>query len=65
MTNIAPEDIAIDIIQDTHQAVDADKRDGWDGLNTVEEINEAAHFLGEITESEYQRNKVALNKLVF
>lgn len=64
MTNIAPEDLAEDIMRDTLEAVDADNRIPT-GQYTLEEINEAAHFLGEIPEPAYQRNKVALNKLAF
>lgn len=61
MTNIAAEDI----MQDIYETFDADYRDGFNGRNTVEQINEAAHFLGIITEPEYQRNRIALEKLAF
>lgn len=64
MTNIAPEDLAEDIMRDTFEALDADGRIPT-GQYSVEQINKAAHFLGEITEAEYQRNQVALNKLAF
>jgi hypothetical protein len=65
MTNVAPEDEAEQIMLDSYETFDADRRDGFNGRHSVEIINEAAYFLGEISEPGYRRNKVALNKLAF
>ena len=56
---------AVYIMVDAEETFNADKRDEFNGRNTVEQINEAARTTGGITEPEYQRNKVALNKYAF
>ena len=54
-----------DVMRDAIETSDADKRDKWNGHHSVESVNIAAHLLREITEPEYQRNRVALNKYAF
>lgn len=53
------------IMLDAHATFDADNRDGNIGNISVERVNEAAFAVGEIGLPDYQRNRVALEKLVF
>ena len=53
------------IMLDAHETFDADNRDGNNGTISVESVNEAAFAVGEITMPEYQRNRVALEKMIF
>lgn len=53
------------IMLDAHETFDADNRDGNNGTISVENVNEAAFAVGEITIAEYQRNRVALEKMIF
>lgn len=54
-----------DVMRDTLETIDADHRDEWNGQYTLEQINIALYQLGELPLSDYQRNRIALEKLVF
>lgn len=54
-----------EVMFDTIQTVDADNRDEFNGWFSLEQIVTAAFQLGEITLSQYQNNRIALEKLVF
>lgn len=54
-----------EVVFDTHQTLDADNRDGFNGLFTLEQVVTAAFQIGDLSLSEYQNNRIALEKLAF
>jgi len=55
-----------DVMLDAHDTFDADNRDHWSGaVHTVEQVNRASYVLGEQSLVDYERNRIALDKLAF